>query len=228
MKPTKERLIDAAAALLDEGGESAVTLRAVGRAVGVSQNAPYRHFEDRSALLAAVAVRDFRAVAESFSAIRQDRVSPLTKLTRALDVFLSYGERFPARYRLLYSDPTIAARRDQLEEAAMASFAEFAAIVQECQAAGELPRTPAADLAGLIFASAHGLVDLEAGGRMRAEKGLNDAAQGVNLLIKVLSQDQPPEPAGPDQSLGWSDARSLICSRRVAEVANAWESCSTG
>ena len=192
MKPTKERLIDAATALLDEGGESSVTLRAVGKAVGISQNAPYRHFDDRSALLAAVAVRDFRALAESFSQVRQQRVKPLTKLKRALGSFLSYGHKFPARYRLLYSDPAIAARRGELEEAAMDSFAEFAAIVEECQAAGDLPSTSTADLAGLIFASAHGLIDLESGGRMRAEKGLTGAADGVSLLIKVLSQRQRP------------------------------------
>ena len=165
MKSTKERLIDAATVLLDEGGESAVTLRAV-------------------------AVRDFRALAESFSEVRQQRVKSLTKLKRALGSFLSYGQKFPARYRLLYSDPAIAARRGELEEAAMDSFTEFAAIVEECQAAGDLPSTPTAGLAGLIFASAHGLIDLESGGRMRAEKGLNGAADGVSLLIKVLSQGQ--------------------------------------
>ena len=192
MKPTRERLIDAAAALLDEGGESAVTLRAVGKAAGVSQNAPYRHFDDRSALLAAVAVRDFQALAGSFSEVRRQRVKPLTKLRRALGSFLRYGQESPARYRLLYSDPAIAARQGELEQAALDSFTEFAAIVAECQAAGDLPSTPAADLAGLIFASAHGLIDLESGGRMRTEKGLTGAANGVSLLVKILSQAQRP------------------------------------
>jgi AcrR family transcriptional regulator len=51
---TNERLIEAAAALLDSGGESAVTLRAVAQAVDVFHNASYKHFVDRNALLAAV------------------------------------------------------------------------------------------------------------------------------------------------------------------------------
>ena len=42
---TNERPIAAAAALLDSGGGSPVTLRAVGAAVGVSHNAPYKHFK---------------------------------------------------------------------------------------------------------------------------------------------------------------------------------------
>ena len=51
---TDQRLIAAATSLLDSGGEAAVTIRAVAQAVGVSHNAPYKHFEDRSSLLRAV------------------------------------------------------------------------------------------------------------------------------------------------------------------------------
>ena len=55
---TRDNLVKEAARLLDEGGQTAVTLRAVGKAAGVSHNAPYRHFEDRSNLLAAIAQQD--------------------------------------------------------------------------------------------------------------------------------------------------------------------------
>ena len=45
---TKDRrLIVAATALLDSGGEGAVTLRTVGHASGIPHNAPYKHFESR-------------------------------------------------------------------------------------------------------------------------------------------------------------------------------------
>jgi DNA-directed RNA polymerase specialized sigma24 family protein len=41
------RLIIAATALLDSGGEGAVTLRTVGHASGILHNAPYKNFERR-------------------------------------------------------------------------------------------------------------------------------------------------------------------------------------
>jgi AcrR family transcriptional regulator len=41
------RLIIAAIALLDSGGEGAVTIRTVGHASGIPHNAPYKHFESR-------------------------------------------------------------------------------------------------------------------------------------------------------------------------------------
>lgn len=81
---TAERLIAAASVLLDAGGEEAVTLRAVGHAVGVSHNAPYKHFKDRGALLAAVAMVDFKMLTEAFIGIRQSSSKPTSKLKQAL------------------------------------------------------------------------------------------------------------------------------------------------
>src|SRR5579871_4025006 len=51
---TKERILASAMHLLDTGGPAAVTLRAVGDATGVSAAAPYRHYEDKRALLEAM------------------------------------------------------------------------------------------------------------------------------------------------------------------------------
>ena len=180
--------MSAAAALLDSGGESAVTLRAVGHAVGVSHNAPYKHFKDRDALLAAVAVEDFEMLTNSFADIRRSSAKPMVKLKRAFASFIDYGHEYPARYRLLFSNPDIARQGGNLEKAALRSFVEFAAIVEECQSSKDLPDIPNATLTGLLHASVHGLIDIEAGGRMRREKGLAGTSEGMNLLIDLLSR----------------------------------------
>lgn len=180
--------MSAAAALLDSGGGGAVTLRAVGKAVGVSHNAPYKHFRDRGALLAAVATRDFGMLAEKCAGTRLSPLEPMAKLRRALGTLIDYGREHPSRYRLLFGDPGIAARGGELEEAALRAFAEFAAIVGECQSSGDLPETANIALTGLLYASAHGLIDIEAGGRMRREKGLVGVAEGMDLLIDLLSR----------------------------------------
>jgi AcrR family transcriptional regulator len=93
---TADRLVTAAAKLL-EGGVDAVTLRAVAKLVGVSHNAPYKHFKDRSALLAAVAERDFLLLKNAFDQAKSASKSPLTALKKGIAVFIAYGREHPAR-----------------------------------------------------------------------------------------------------------------------------------
>ncbi len=50
---------------LAAGGPLAVTLRGAARRAEVSQTAPYRHFPDKQALLAAIAEQGFRALAHT-------------------------------------------------------------------------------------------------------------------------------------------------------------------
>jgi AcrR family transcriptional regulator len=47
----RRALLDASLALVDEAGIGALSLREVARKAGVSHNAPYHHFPDKSSLL---------------------------------------------------------------------------------------------------------------------------------------------------------------------------------
>ncbi len=187
---TGEKLIAAAADLLDSGGQDALTLRAVGHAAGVSHNAPYKHFKNRSALLAAVAIVDFEMLAGEFDSIRHSSSTPTAKLTRALHLVVRYSREHPAHYRLLFNDPDIAAQGGDLERAALKTFGEFVSIVQECQLAEELPAMPNTKLAGLLFATLHGLIALDANGILRPEKGLASVGEGIDLLVRLLSPER--------------------------------------
>ena len=183
---TKDKLVTAAALLLDQGGIEAVTLRGVAQLVGVSHNAPYKHFEDRSALLAAVAERDFVALRTAFeSALDRDEDSCVA-LRAALGAFIDYGLQHPARYRLLFSDPSLPSG-GTLKEKAFASFTAFLRIVEVCQRDKSLPAGDPVRLAGLIYATVHGAIDLEIGGRANNEKGLANVTDTVDLLLRLLA-----------------------------------------
>ncbi len=58
----RQALVAAALEILEQEGLGALGLRAVARRVGVSQTAPYRHFADKAALLAATARAGFEAL----------------------------------------------------------------------------------------------------------------------------------------------------------------------
>ena len=69
---TRSRLIDAAVELLDDGDSDALSLRATARRAGLSHNAPYRHFANGEALLAAVAERGFQRLLNRSLAAQQE------------------------------------------------------------------------------------------------------------------------------------------------------------
>jgi len=182
---TKEQLVSAASKLLDSGGQHAVTLRAVAEQVGVSHNAPYRHFPSRSALLAAVAERDFDRLRQAF----EDQVSAghdaETALRNAAAALIEYAVQHKARYRLLFSDPGLLPE-PSLRHAALGSFQAFGLIVSRCQREGILPAIDAVSLTGLIYAALHGAIDLELGGRASESKGLGSIEATVGLLFHLL------------------------------------------
>src|SRR6516164_3531446 len=60
----RHALIQAGLEMLSEGGAAALDLRKVARRAGVSHAAPYRHFADKQALVAAINEEGFRRLAE--------------------------------------------------------------------------------------------------------------------------------------------------------------------
>jgi len=58
----RNSLVDAARTLIAASGPEGFTLREVERQVGVNHRAAYRHFEDKRALLAAVAQQGYEAL----------------------------------------------------------------------------------------------------------------------------------------------------------------------
>ncbi|WP_405550276.1 TetR/AcrR family transcriptional regulator [Streptomyces globisporus] len=65
--------MESALEAIAEGGVAAVSVADVGRRVGVSAAAPYRHFANRQALLVAVAIEVARSLADRLAAVRDER-----------------------------------------------------------------------------------------------------------------------------------------------------------
>lgn len=185
---THEKLIQAAATLLDTGGEHAVTLRAVGHASGVSHNAPYKHFKNRNALLAAVAAADLKSLTAIFVEIRESARPPKDKLLTAIGTLIKYSRERPSRYRLVFGAPTLAQEDNELQAQGNACLAEIMAMVDECKRTNELPDAPTKSVASLLLAAMHGLITLEANGQIHPEKGLPTIEDNMDLMVSLFSR----------------------------------------
>jgi AcrR family transcriptional regulator len=181
---TRDRLIDAAAKLLDEGGPAAVTLREVGRLAGVSHNAPYKHFADKENLLAAVAARE---LARPPRAAPGGSNSPAEALAQVMHGYVDWAMRHPARFKLVFGSWSVDSA--ELGAAATAAHSALVTAVAAAQASKDLPDGDPERLAALIQATTHGAVDLALSGHLaKTGKGHADPKDLVDDLLTYLSR----------------------------------------
>lgn len=158
----RERLLDESMTILETQGPDSLTLRAVAGAAGVSHMAPYRHFADKEALLAAIAERGFRALSEAMrDAATAERDSP--EQLRAFGLaYLAFARRRPALYRLMFG-PTLAGKPQfaTLMQAGGEAFAHFAdAVSAILRERGAVSDTEPQALAIATWSLVHGLAML--------------------------------------------------------------------
>ena len=178
MLATKDRILASAMRLLDTGGSAAVTLRAVGDAAGISQSAPYRHYEDKRALLEAMVRANLDYLSAAFEKAKHDDSSPFDVLDRAVRTYLDFARRFPVRYRFLLE---VSREDSPLGSEVRKAFAAVNGLVRAAQEAGELTDGDSEQIAALIFGAAYGMADL-------AQFNLtNGAARGAAV------PDPPPD-----------------------------------
>jgi len=98
-------LVDAAFELVGEGGAEAVSVREAARRAGVSPAAPFRHFESREALLAAVAEesqRRFRAEIDKALA-KAPAGDPLQQFRCLGRAYLQWAMHNPTHFEVISS-----------------------------------------------------------------------------------------------------------------------------
>lgn len=131
----REALIEAALTMVKDEGIEGISVREVARRAGVSSGAPFRHFKDRNALLAAVAEDGFERLEASMArAIANGPEDVVEQLKLVGVTFATFAARHPAHYRVMHHPslalaayPGIAAhaarRREQLRSLVLAGQA---------------------------------------------------------------------------------------------------------
>lgn len=155
-------LIEATRRLLLDRDPEALSLRQAAREVGVSANAPYRHFEDKDALLGAVAAEGFLALSEMIRASATH--ADTTKRLEAIGIaYCEFVAREPGLVRVMFGPRLRAAKRHPgLDEAERGAFAELAAAVEAVEPSSS-PEGGIRNAVGL-WSVMHGYATLRADG----------------------------------------------------------------
>ncbi len=163
----RRALLAETARTIRKEGVDGVTLRAVGKRLGVSRTALYRHFADKPALLAAVA-------REGFQAFSRDLSQAWTAAGGGRDGFRAMGAAYvtfaitnPSHYRVMFGAFKDLCERDaELAADAQASFQVLLDAVVMLQQDGLIRADPPQTLAQYIWATVHGMAMLAIDGQL--------------------------------------------------------------
>ena len=99
----RRALLDATRELLVEGGVQAASLRAVARRAGVTNRAPYHHFNDKCDLLAAVAAEGFQKLkAEMTTRLDACRGDCQEELVQIGLGYLGFAAANPGEFQVMF------------------------------------------------------------------------------------------------------------------------------
>jgi AcrR family transcriptional regulator len=98
----REGLIRAAREILESEGYEALTLRAAARRAGVSQAAPYNHFVDKAALLAAIAALGFKEFAAAMRREMSSAADPQARLNATGIAYVAFATSNPGLFKLMF------------------------------------------------------------------------------------------------------------------------------
>ena len=188
-------LLAEAEAMIAEGGAAAVTMREIGRRLGVSRAAPYRHFEDKTALLVAVAAIGFERLKVRLESTDADSPrSSVERVTRMGEEYVRFALENPAHYRLMYGKDALA-RLDQpeLREAANELYEHVVEVIEAHQRSGGIERQDPRAQAYVAWAAVHGMASLVIEGQILTPV---DVDALIRLTTRTLLEGMRARPAG--------------------------------
>jgi AcrR family transcriptional regulator len=98
----RDALIRSAREILESEGYEALTLRAAARRAGVSQAAPYNHFADKAALLAAIAALGFKEFAAAMRLEMSAAEDPHARLNATGIAYVAFATSNPGLFKLMF------------------------------------------------------------------------------------------------------------------------------
>ena len=182
---TRERLVTTARDYLDTEGIDGIGLREIARRAGVSHGAPLRHFPTLAALLAVVAAEGFRDLFASVTAATEAVAAddPMARLAASAFGYVRFAEANPGVFGLMFRGDLCDTQNLEYLTEGGAAFGQLVSFVGAAQAAGFHPDVPCAELAGVLWATMHGLASLHLHGALAPTTGQTN----LDVLINVAN-----------------------------------------
>lgn len=185
----KETLLDEALRILDAEALEAVTLRRLAREAGVSHTAPYHHFRDLDALLAAVAARGFHMLRQEMSRyVAGAAADPFQRLQAAGMAYVAFAVSHAELFRLMFSGRwRDATAYPDLGEAGGLAFGALQLMIEGAVGHGAAPKQVVLAAAQAAWAMVHGVAMLLVDGRIDTPPGRGPVESAEQLTRELTT-----------------------------------------
>jgi AcrR family transcriptional regulator len=184
-------LLEEALRTIEKEGVASLTLRSVGDRLGVSRTALYRHFADKSALLAAVATEGFRTLRLQTQEAWETHGGGRKGLEAMGAAYVRFAVAHPAHYRVMFGGYVRNAAPDSaLATEGGGAFQVLVDAIVAQQKNGRLRRDDPMALAQYIWATVHGIAMLAIDGQLK--QPIEDVIRFANERLRTGIESSNP------------------------------------
>ncbi|KJC63963.1 TetR/AcrR family transcriptional regulator [Agreia bicolorata] len=165
----KPALEDAAFELLRTTGHTDLSLREIARTAGVSHNAPYHHFGDRTALLKRLSERSMSELLDALLAAQASadpEQSARAHLVALGTAYVRYAAEYPERFRVIYDPAVCVPGAPSAEMAPLISAVEKILMHATKAISPSVSDTTLVALTTGVWGAVHGLAELVIAGHI--------------------------------------------------------------
>jgi AcrR family transcriptional regulator len=197
----RQKVLKASVALIEAGGLDRLSMREAARKAGVSHQAPYHHFGDREAILAAIATEGFGMLQQELSrSLDKHAASQRAALEAVAKTYVDFALRHPGYFRVMFRSDAVPI--ESYPQALDNADAAFGALVQAIDRSfADEPPEARRNLAFACWAFTHGLATLLLDGPLARRAGTKKGGQDelADKVIKSFAAHFTTEETRPDR-----------------------------
>ena len=150
-------VLDAAIAIIELEGAESLSMREVARQAGVSHQAPYHYFSDRSGIFAAISEEGFTGLAQAFRDVHETEM-PAAKA--GFIAYLNFAREHVGHFRVMVRNDICGVTTHALTQTAADSAFEELRLMVSRITGPEIDPNKAFTFAAMLWSLSHGLATL--------------------------------------------------------------------
>jgi AcrR family transcriptional regulator len=185
----EQKILEEALSWIEKENIVSLSLRGIARNLGVSHNAPYRHFPDKESLLIAISIKGFSQLRQTLQQASNNHPDDAQKRLEAIGVaYIEYAVQNQAYYRVMFGERQKNVRScPALQQVANEAFAVLVNAIKTGQTKEVFIEETTEQLARVCWSLVHGVSMLAIDDQLMISDS-DSILELAQIATKVVSQ----------------------------------------